>query len=71
LRSAIIRCTPSEAWTALKALGNSSSSPSPLLLTMRPPSSKKIGSIASMLFQRGGGARFIGTGQSVVADDIR
>jgi hypothetical protein len=47
LRSAISRCTLSEARTAWNALGNSSRSPSPVVLTIRPPSSAKSGSVAS------------------------
>ena len=47
LRSAMPRCTSTAQRTASTTLGNSSSRPSPVVLTIRPPYSKIFGSMSS------------------------
>ena len=48
LRASILRCTVTAQATAFTTLGNSTSNPSPVVLTMRPPCAAIAGSTASL-----------------------
>ena len=71
-RSAIPRCTSTAQRTASTTLGNSTSSPSPVVLTMRPRCSAICGSTSSrrMALQGGERAFFVAPHQPRVARDI-
>ena len=72
-RSAIPRCTSTAQRTASTTLANSTSSPSPVVLTMRPRCSAIFGSLSSrrIALKRGERAFLVPPHQPRVAGDIR
>ena len=67
VRSAIAVCTSIVQRTTLTTLGNSSSRPSPVVLTMRPP---WLAIVGSQGFQRSQRATFIAAHQPRVPRDV-
>ena len=72
LRSAIARCTSTAQRTASTTLANSTSTPSPVVLTMRPRCSAilRIDQLARQAFSARERAVLVGAHQPAVADDI-